>query len=1009
MNNITGTAASQVRTGLSGPAGVWNAGIVRAAASRAAQDANAELAAREAKRLAATLRSLTDEAVKNLKQGIDDANNNFREDMDATFVVGGQWKKSGKNYIKDVIVYSTFIDPVITERKTVESYKNYTPNQPIEVRIDASEEQMAALDALSIQVIINSMYAEIQKLRDDIFGGEADNSGDGYFGIWVGHAPLMRADANAGMGKKEIFDDEGAGELGRLMAEFYYWNVKETQGIAFVNAASWDKPLWDSRDSWFAAPSLRSLGDITTAVVGTIVSTAVSAVATPVVGAAVNWAINMADDVQYTMLDVMSGNKHADEAFFDLSKKAAMTGTSSLIGLGFGSISSSIAASAVSGVDKVVAQTAVAGMQAVTTSTATSTLGAVTYSRDAGFGFSAESLNQGMKGGLVSALGGMTSTFTRGMMNAGLKGFTGDIYDNGTKLSGLAGGLAGEGVNYAFNGDFTLNTLNLAGFTNGKYNLGLLEMHLGNDGFSMNIGTTGVDASVGTIASAAKGLEAWKVNAEIWTSKEEEARKYASQLRTLYSGNDINRAEYEAMLSEKTNVVEDRNVKDTQSVSDGKTKTIILGSDALDIGSQFGLNVVFSHESYRNGLDDGAEGQRIETDTAAMGHIATANALISTYGLGAIGLGMAAEALSYNRVVQTNNPEGIADILGKYDSSGDYWKLITRSDGTHKLEWDDNKYLTTVFQARGEDGAWEDIKTKQEAGWNNKDKWKNITFGQSLVQILGEDRASDLLKANGIYSHFFDTLTELSDAERQQKLGERLMTNQGMSFNGTWQGTSAFLLTDNIVDGYILTNRASNGMLDKYTVSATLERRYMSYESKQGLGVVANAANNKALDAILFAKKDLAGNQIDAFWLTNVQSVDVYNLYDKDHKVNRDQPTDYKAGSESLQGNTVISDFSLRIDSLFAESYIMTIQNARTLDGYFIGSDGQTRDKNGNVIPGGAWRVHDSPYQVSDGCFITNTSELQKLKNTLIDWGVKPDDEIKGILHDTRINSITKK
>jgi hypothetical protein len=524
------------------------------------------------------------------------------------------------------------------------------------------------------------MYAEIQKLRDDIFGSEADNSEAGYFGLWIGHAPVMRAGANAGMGKKEIFDDKGVGELGRLMAEFYYWNVIEAQGIALVNTAPWDKPLWDSRGSWFVAPSLRSFEDIAFAVAGTIVSTVVSAVATPAAGAVVGWAINMVDDTQYAMLDVVSGNKYADEAFFDLSKKAVITGTASLISGGFSSISSSIAASAASGVSRVAAQTAIAGAQAVTTSMATSVLGAVTYSHGAGFGFSTDSLNQSMKGGLVSALGGMTSTFTGGIMNIGLKGFTGDIYDNGTKLSGLVGGLAGGGVNYAFNEDFALNVLNLAGFTGGKYSQGLLEMHMGNGGISMNIGTGGVDASIGTVVSAAKGLEAWKVNAEIWTSKEEEAHKYTSQLRTLYSGNNVNRAEYEAILSGKTNVVEDRTMKETKSEFDGNAKTITLGSDALDDGSRFGLNVVFSHESYRNGLGDGVAGQDLETNRAVIGHIATATALMNTYGLGAIGVGRAAEAISYNRAFYAGNTTGILGILSNYDSSEDYWKLAY--DGT---------------------------------------------------------------------------------------------------------------------------------------------------------------------------------------------------------------------------------------------------------------------------------------------------------------------------------------
>jgi hypothetical protein len=65
--------------------------------------------------------------------------------------------------------------------------------------------------------------------------------------------------------------------------------------------------------------------------------------------------------------------------------------------------------------------------------------------------------------------------------------------------------------------------------------LPLLELHLGRNGATMNVGMGGADVSLGTIAQSIAGLDAWRVNAELWTSKQDEAHKYTSGMRTLYS------------------------------------------------------------------------------------------------------------------------------------------------------------------------------------------------------------------------------------------------------------------------------------------------------------------------------------------------------------------------------------------------------------------------------------------------------------------------------------------
>jgi hypothetical protein len=148
-------------------------------------------------------------------------------------------------------------------------------------------------------------------------------------------------------------------------------------------------------------------------------------------------------------------------------------------------------------------------------------------------------------------------------------------------------------------------------------------------------------------------------------------------------------------------VVEKTDLAKTYSKHDDASgkKTIYLGQDALQDGSQFGLNVYFVHEAYRNGIDDGVIGQRTETDKAVLGHIEAALGLLGSYGAGAVGEAAAAEALKYmDSILLLQNGSGtdkakamkeLYEILGKYDSSDDNWLL--RNDGT--LEYDGNGYL----------------------------------------------------------------------------------------------------------------------------------------------------------------------------------------------------------------------------------------------------------------------------------------------------------------------------
>jgi murein DD-endopeptidase MepM/ murein hydrolase activator NlpD len=582
INGTAETLSNHLKRGIGGPV-IWNTGTIQMAVASFAKETNSILADREAKKVAANVREITEEAIKNLGERVKEANRGFRENMDNMFVVEGQWKRNGRNYIKDVIVHSTLFDPVITEQIAIEGYKDYRM-EPVALKTDLNENRLKDLDFFAVQALIEDMINELSLVNDEIFGTAEENgkegekartitineyeektryiyktvivtgengdrieqqirvpetytaiaksedrtTGAGKFGSHIGYHPVMKTGIGAGQGKDEIFVDKGTGQLGALMTDYLYWTIQEGKGISAMSLAAWDKPMWDSRNSRFNAPSVRGVVDLG----GKIAAVVAAAALTPLTGgssivgavaaaAAISTSINMSDDLIFGLMDVGGGYKSFDEAGFEFGKKALISAAGSVMSSAFSGIGTAAVSafgtaggSGLTGASKVITQTAMTGIRTVTTSTVNSALNAFTYDRQQGFGWSADLFGQGIRGGAVNALIDMTGTFTGGILGEL------DLYDgNYNALSGnifsrekigafnnLAGGLAQQGVSYALGQDFTLNLLNTNLLTGGKANMGLLELRFGSDGVGMELGGGGMDFSPGAVMAAAGGL-----------------------------------------------------------------------------------------------------------------------------------------------------------------------------------------------------------------------------------------------------------------------------------------------------------------------------------------------------------------------------------------------------------------------------------------------------------------------------------------------------------------------
>ena len=730
MNNISSTVSTVVRRGMGGVS-TWDTALVKSAAADLARTTNAEVAAAEAKKLAYTARSDANEIINSLSANVQSANRNFRESMDNTFIMNGLWRRSGNNYVKDIVKGSTLFTPVISETVTITGYADYIM-EPVSIMTNLDENFLSTLDSYTIYKLIENVYNEVNAYRDEIFGKKEDKPEEivrqggseekrtqspGKFGEYIGYDPDVKSEITS-LSRESLFYDEGSGEIGRLLADFTYWRIIDRKGKEEQGMPAWDKRMWDDTGSFFTAPTIRSVGQIA----GAIAAAVVSVIATPFTGgASLGVAVGMAalvagisstNDLIFNTLDAAFGYKTIGEAAFEWGKSSLINLSSSMISgafSGFGNAAyQGLTTTAMMAVDdtagKILVQTAMTGLQTATTSLATAAISGINYNSKDGWGYNTDIFNEGAKNILGSTVSSMASTFTTGTMqliNSGLdmeklKGFNSLNKSDLGKLNSLTGSLAGQAVNYAFGKDITLNLFNLSMFQNEKLSGGILELHLGRDGATMNFGTGGANLSIDNLIAVARGAQVWNVNSQIGKYVDSKDFKSAIALRAQYGyGNDGQKSQLWDILKGRVEIRigegEDYNAETT--IENGKRVINLSGYySGMSEEDQMFLAVILGHEAYRDGIvtDD----NYLETRSATQAHTEMAIRMILSGENGFADQNLAKDIMAYfaaNGDINAFN----AYVDGNYDSSADYWKLTREGN----LEYDG---LATLRDANGE-------------------------------------------------------------------------------------------------------------------------------------------------------------------------------------------------------------------------------------------------------------------------------------------------------------------
>jgi hypothetical protein len=747
MNNISSTASTVVKRGLGGVSS-WDAALVKASATNLVRTTNAEIAAAEARKLAYTARSNANEIINSLSANVQDANQNFRENMDSIFIMNGLWSRSGNDYVKDIIKGSTLFTPIISETVTITGYADYIM-EPISIQTNLDENFLSTLDYYTIQGLIQNVLDEVYAYRDEIFGtddkepeeiGRQGNSiekrtqSPGKFGEYIGYDPDIRYDYKD-LKRESIFYDEGAGELGRLLADFTYWDIIDRKGKAEQAQPAWDKRMWDDTDSFFTAPTIRSVGQIAGTIVSGVVSAALTAGTGGVAAAAIPFitaGINTLNELVFGTLDASLGYKTLEEAGFEMGKSLLINTTSSLIGVGTNVLSSAINTSSSFG--KAVLQGATSALGSYTTNVASSYINAYDFNTGEmdwktanSSWYSANTIASMASAGISSGLGNYLSNpnvlsnsqqklfggavnlatagsaelakygvYTAYNLGSGISlgdsfkkayddmgGLTINILNMGSIFDIIAGGIARN------NNDGQLaksaSGIKLIGNLKNEFSkTGLLEVNFGSSGITSRIGTGGIDVGGALYDLTKRGIDYSKIQ----NMADERKRNIAmidyingdwtaeNTSMRIASGLD------DLKLYSKYDKIGYTTLKDNE-----KGRIISIQDSGNDE-----INAIYlQHEAYRNGIVN--DDNKMETRLATLAHTEMARKMNLSWEELAQNKNLVRDLIAYNLGMDIFN----AYVDGNYDSSADYWKLTREGnleyDGFATLRDADGKIL----------------------------------------------------------------------------------------------------------------------------------------------------------------------------------------------------------------------------------------------------------------------------------------------------------------------------
>ena len=681
-------------------------------------------------------------------------------------------------------------------------------------------------------------------------------------------------------------------------------------------------------------------------------------------GALISAGINLADDALFATLDVAGSYKSLGEAGLEFGKKAACAlvnvGAQGLFG-GFAGkmvdgkelttgifgaskgIFSSVKTDTLSGV---IGKTIATGLQTVTTSVATSAINAFNiqydeYGNALGLGWSGDAFSASVQGGLISAATSMTSTFTSGYLNITnateelMMGFSSANVGDIMGLNGFLGSMAGQAMNYALTGTASFNALNFsmfgltdkAGSTVGG---GLLELNFGKNGFSSRLGMGGADVSLGTLATALRGLDVWNVNNRISAYGNNNDFDALIALRAQYGfGDAAQKAQLSDILAGRALIrTGSAGNEDAQTILENGRRVITLANyqESMSDAEQMKLAITLGHEAYRDGIDNGTTGQNAETVQAVKKHTEMMirmgadpkyqklmNSVIFT------DENLRNDFFKYMQFKKDGNEAAYENYVNHtYDASADYW--LVKLDGTIE----DTEERAFFYEYIDADGIVQSEKVVGSEYAGSKMLALYNFLGTDMIKKMYEKSPSTPDSVNAVpenlYSYSDEVITDvlgwsaeqikaarkdginlndLTDKQRQKLVIEQLLVQNGYTFgNDFWSGNG--MKVPGLLANESIGIRLVNGQWERFTAGMVITRDADAYDVWKN-NIASNDYAVKDSADVSFYKRNLDTGTTEWYYgpTSNWASID---------KMTTD-PTTVIVDGNTYQGNTLISEW----------------------------------------------------------------------------------------------------
>ena len=559
------------------------------------------------------------------------------------------------------------------------------------------------------------------------------------------------------------------------------------------------------------------------------------------------------------------------------------------------------------------------------------------------------------------------------------------------------------------------------------------------------ISATGRNYSITEIANTISGTKAAGIALRTNAYERKNGSGTGTALRSQYGfGDKMARRQADDILHGRAELIKDGTSVTVEgrakTIFDGKRKIYVNGSNSDGtVESALAMGITLQHEAYRDGITESGAAQKTETVQSVYKHTEMARRMAGDSMTGRMMSGvlsrmpeLKSDVGNYNRYIIAMARAGgdeakrreayeqyAAYVDGTYDSSGDYWKLISRADGTHSFEADYDKAGNLIKEVTIEYQD-ADGKVLGTAKPDGKELQRGLGQAASLVNALGKERAMQMLgiKDINVLSQYDNkTLKDVlklddrslmllrrsggvnlesfnvSEKEILSLLGEKLLKKAGGKWDGkNWVGLEklseyASLTDRKVLEGGIAAKVNENGSFTYGTVEERIGRDTRSY-------YIYNAEKNEkrleygGLDSRTIISRDLQGNIIDEQtktfdgW-TTVQSMlpgkdnegkipytteafipmNVRDLYDGKRTI--------KVGPETIAEGAVAYKILKMAEPRFGlkagDIYLQAVMGNLLVKGYRIGADGNAGYAEGRHL------LHPTKKYGNMGCGVTGS------------------------------------